>query len=192
MKLSVEFQTAEERVEVGFVKVSHAGVAVTLDDELKLVGKKRLMPVNLDGLCLFSGEEGLEAALDFAHRALGLFVDGLESFHCSYGVCNVVPQGDIEPVNGIQFNLGNLVAYTHISHVEKITVHAVDRDIDNIHRPVSILVGDGNNLLDYRELAVLGKKGYTADECDKNGCNSFHGMINYRFMLCDARDILYL
>jgi len=190
----VKFQTVEERVEVGFVKVSHAGIAVTLDDELKLVGKKGLVPVNLYGLCLFSREEGLEAALDFAHRAIWLFVKGLERFHCSYCVCNVVPQGNVEPVNGIQFNLCDLVAYTHISNMEKIAVHAVDRDIDHVHRPVCVLVSDGDNLLDYRELTVLGKKACSADECNKKGCNSFHAIefTVYLLILCEAREILYL
>lgn len=190
----MEFQTSEEGVEFGFGKVGNALIAVTLDDELELVFKEEFELVNLHGLGLFRGEEGLEAALDFAHRALWLFVKGLERFHCSYCVCNVVPQGNVEPVNGIQFNLCDLVAYTHISNMEKIAVHAVDRDIDHVHRPVCVLVSDGDNLLDYRELTVLGKKACSADECNKKGCNSFHAIefTVYLLILCEAREILYL
>ena len=61
----MEFQTSEEGIKLGFSEVGNALIAVPLDDKLELVGQKWLVSVNLDGLGLFRGEEGLEATLDF-------------------------------------------------------------------------------------------------------------------------------
>ena len=145
----MEFQTSEERDEVGLCEVSNTLIAVPLYDKLELVGQEGLVPVNLDGLGLFRGEEGLEAALDLPHCSLGLFVEGFKFFHSCNGVGDVVSEGDIKAIDRIHFNLDNLVADTHISHVEEIAVYSVKRDIYDADRLPGILVFNDYDILDY-------------------------------------------
>lgn len=147
----MEFQTSEEGVEFGLGKVGNALIAVTLDDELELVFKEEFELVNLHGLGLFRGEEGLEAALDFTHCAFGLFIESLEFFHLCNSVGDVVSEGDIKAIDRIHFNLDNLVADTHISHVEEIAVYSVKRDIYDADRLPGILVFNDYDILDYRK-----------------------------------------
>lgn len=146
----MEFQTSEERVEVGLCEVSNTLIAVPLYDKLELVGQEGLVPVNLDGLGLFRGEEGLEAALDLPHCSLGLFVEGFKFFHSCNSVGDVVSKGDVKAIDRIKFNLDNLVSDSHIANVKEIAVYSVKGDIDDIHRLTGVLVFKGYNLLDYR------------------------------------------
>ena len=147
----MEFQTSEEGIKLGFSEVGNALIAVPLDDKLELVGQKWLVSVNLDGLGLFRGEEGLEATLDFTHCAFGLFIESLELFHLCNSVGDVVSEGDIKAIDRIHFNLDNLVADTHISHVEEIAVYSVKRDIYDADRLPGILVFNDYDILDYRK-----------------------------------------
>ena len=160
----MELQAAKEGIEIRLGEVCHTGVAVTLDDELKLVGKEWLMLVNIHCLQIFTGEEGLEAALDYAHGAIWLFIEGLKFFHSLYCVGDVVAKGNVEAIDRIQFYLDNLVSDAHVSYVEPIMVYVVNRNIDYIHSLAGVLVLDGDDILDYRDFASLGEKARRANE----------------------------
>ena len=139
-----------------------------LDDELELIREEWSMPIHLDGLQVFPGKEWLETALDFPHGAFGLLQESPEIFHAGYGVSDVVPEGNVEPINRVQLYLDNLAAYAHVPNVEPIVVGTVNRDIDYFYSLAGILVFNGDDLLDDGDLVVWASRPVVKTRARKN------------------------
>lgn len=98
-----------------------------LDDELELIREEWSMPIHLDGLQVFPGKEWLETALDFPHGAFGLLQESPEIFHAGYGVSDVVPEGNLEPINRVQLYLCKQACREDESEEECILEYNLDR-----------------------------------------------------------------